>query len=429
MQSDALFQGKWGIEREALRIDRNGRISEFGHPERLASPEFERDFAEAQLEIITPALNGPAEVFSALRDQTRLAYRVLSERSAGAAELLWPFSMPVPVADTGAVELGYKNDGVAYLYRKGLASRYGVRSQLISGIHYNFSFSPLLFESLGLVPEDVYFRVIRNLYRSAWALIVLFGASPRRFDSPEFGRPSERNCRAYLHSLRTGPAGYGALNPELPKMRYGGYGEYRSFVDRSVSTRSRQFGKLYDGIDQLNGNIAQKESEVYLPFRYRQSSNGPYLEIRLFDVDPFVPWGIDERGIRLVHLFIIKALLDDSPAFTGSEWKKAQKKMTRASLCSRSLHGSGRGGVLKELNELFNAFESISASGRSPEENAAYVLAVAQYRNRARNGFFLSERIESQIQAWKGDALAFGLHQAEMNRQEALADERKPAAM
>lgn len=76
-KQDLLFSGKWGIEREALRITSEGFLTRLAHPAELAEPEFARDFAEAQLEIITPPMGSPHEVFSALRDQTKKAYSVL----------------------------------------------------------------------------------------------------------------------------------------------------------------------------------------------------------------------------------------------------------------------------------------------------------------------------------------------------------------
>ena len=423
---EQLFAGIWGIEREALRIGRDGGIASSVHPDELCIPEFDRDFAEAQLEIITPPVSEPAAVFSSLRDQTRKAYAILEKRTDNSDELLWPFSMPVPVKHPELVELGYKKDAEAYLYRKGLASRYGVRAQLVSGIHYNFSFSPDLIREQGCSVDEVYFHVIRNLYRSAWALILLFGASPRRFDrSGDAGNSvSDSNeetgvCKSYLHSLRTGPSGYSALNSELPEMRYSNSGEYRAFVEKAISTPSSRFRHLVPGVDQLNGNIAQKESEVYLPFRYRNSQTGSYLEIRLFDVNPFIPWGIDENGILLVHLFIIKALLDESPLFTEPEWKQASELMKRTSLCARAERVTSTHDDIRTLADVFDDFNRI-VDAFQPDEANRYRNSIAYYRTILETGDLLSERIEREIMVENGDAMAFGLRQAEINRKEAL---------
>lgn len=196
--------------------------------------------------------------------------------------------MPPLIAEPENVELAYKDKKEAYLYRKGLAARYGVETQLVSGIHYNFSFPQKLLDILNRESGELYFHVIRNLYRSAWIMILLFGASPRRFDGVSLNKNEERRCIPYLHSLRAGPTGYSSQNRELPELHYAGLDEYRIFINKAISTPSRRFQTLETGLEQMNTNIAQKESEVYLPFRYRSSKDGPYLEIRIFDIDPFL---------------------------------------------------------------------------------------------------------------------------------------------
>lgn len=414
LNPEHYLTGLWGIEREALRIGEDGKLSGFAHPTELTEPEFARDFAEAQLEIITPPMSSPRDAFEALRSQTKKAYAVLEARTDGGSELLWPFSMPVPVGNEGMVELAYKDKPDAFLYRKGLAARYGAKAQLVSGIHYNFSFSPALFSSLGVAPEKVYFHVLRNLYRSAWLLIFFFGASPRRFEKTARNKKMERLCNLSLHSLRTGPSGYSALNSALPSIRYENRQSYRQGIEKALTTTAPHFSRLKDGVDQMNGNYAQKESEVYLPFRYRESSEGPYMEIRLFDVDPFIPWGLDERGIRLIHLFIIKALHDKSPLFKDAEWKSLEKRNAAISLCGRGrkIENASVTAVFDDFDHIINGFQS--------GESTLYRDAVSFYRNRVENGILLSERIEREIRQRNGDALIFGLEQARKNKEEAL---------
>ncbi|MEX5669602.1 glutamate--cysteine ligase, partial [Pseudomonas neuropathica] len=75
-----------------------------------------------------------------------------------------------------------------YLYRKGLALRYGKKMQCIAGIHYNFSMPEALFALLQREEGDTqdlqdyqsacYIALIRNFKRYSWLLMYLFGASP-----------------------------------------------------------------------------------------------------------------------------------------------------------------------------------------------------------------------------------------------------------
>src|SRR5512135_1050458 len=78
----------WGIERETHRIQAGGDLSGRPHPQNLQPPAFTRDFAETQLEIVTPPRHSVELALASLErltDQARLAV---------APELLWPFSMP-----------------------------------------------------------------------------------------------------------------------------------------------------------------------------------------------------------------------------------------------------------------------------------------------------------------------------------------------
>lgn len=49
--SNYFFEGGFGLERETLRIDKNGRLAQTPHP--FDDPHLQRDFCENQLEIIT----------------------------------------------------------------------------------------------------------------------------------------------------------------------------------------------------------------------------------------------------------------------------------------------------------------------------------------------------------------------------------------
>ncbi len=81
-----------GIERESLRVDKNGKISQKNHPKNLGSPltnkNITTDFAEALVEIVTPPFESPEELFDNLNLLHRFLYSELDD------EMLWNFSMP-----------------------------------------------------------------------------------------------------------------------------------------------------------------------------------------------------------------------------------------------------------------------------------------------------------------------------------------------
>ena len=59
-----------GIERESLRVDKNGKISQKNHPKNLGSPltnkDITTDFAEALVELVTPTFESPEELLITL---------------------------------------------------------------------------------------------------------------------------------------------------------------------------------------------------------------------------------------------------------------------------------------------------------------------------------------------------------------------------
>ena len=175
-----------GLEREIFRVNKDGSIATSPHPaslgDKLYNPYITTDFSESQIELVTPPCDSIAKVHLYLeRLLNHVAFHI------DETEFLWPFSVPpilkdfyVPIAQYGASPLGQ----IKYLYRKGLANRYGVNMQAISGIHYNFSFTDDFWKAYFRKPfsqQDInrgYFNLIRNFKRYGWILIVLFGASP-----------------------------------------------------------------------------------------------------------------------------------------------------------------------------------------------------------------------------------------------------------
>ena len=65
------FRGGFGLEKESLRIMKeDGTISKRDHPFGN-HPLFSRDFAESQLEIITPVTGSAAELHAVILEMTK----------------------------------------------------------------------------------------------------------------------------------------------------------------------------------------------------------------------------------------------------------------------------------------------------------------------------------------------------------------------
>ena len=57
-----IFECNIGLEKESLRIDKNGRLAQTEHPF-LGNPNIDRDFCENQVEIITNPAGSPHDAY------------------------------------------------------------------------------------------------------------------------------------------------------------------------------------------------------------------------------------------------------------------------------------------------------------------------------------------------------------------------------
>ena len=176
-QDNGFFQNleiNRGIERESLRVDQDGSISQADHPEKLGSPltnaDITTDFAEALVELVTPTFNSAEGLFSHLSSLHHFLYSSMED------ELLWNFSMPCAFKDPNEIriaEYGNSNSGMLkHIYRKGLSLRYGSIMQCVSGIHFNFSISKDSWQALANNPDqkfidEKYLGLIRNVKRNS----------------------------------------------------------------------------------------------------------------------------------------------------------------------------------------------------------------------------------------------------------------------
>ncbi len=354
-----------GVERETLRITSDGHLSSKPHPNALGSALTHQwvttDFAEQLLEFITPVSYSVPEMMHQLHDIHRFTYRALDD------DLLWPFSMPCSIEkeeDITLAQYGSSNVGqMKTLYRKGLKHRYGSVMQIISGVHFNFSFSDAFWDEL-LGPQtseqrqasrsDAYFGLIRNYYRFGWLIPYLFGASPAlcasfikktttQLDFKEAGK--ETLYLPYATSLRLSDFGYTSHEQSRLKIGFNSLDEYLEGVRSAIETPSEHFSGIplrdASGLLQLNANILQIENELYAPIRpKRVTKRGEkpsealaragveYIEVRSLDVNPFSPVGLDENQVYFLDLFLTWCVLSDSDQMTHGElgcWRENWK--------------------------------------------------------------------------------------------------------
>jgi glutamate--cysteine ligase len=333
-----------GIEREALRILPEGKLSSHGHYSQLGSAlthgEITTDYSEILLEFITPVSHSPEEAIAQLQDIQKFTFTNID------GELLWPMSMPCFVDDESKIPLaqyGSSNIGqMKTVYRQGLKSRYGSMMQVIAGIHFNFSFSQDFWKIIQNQQQanitqpfndfisDQYFSILRNYKRYCWLIPYLYGSSPALCESFLQGKKPELPFKKspagalyleYATSLRMSDLGYTSSEQSNLKICYNNLHDYVDGVQNAIGLKSDEFAdigvKVNGEYKQLNSNILQIENELYAPIRPKQvirSGEKPsqalrdrgveYVEVRALDVNPFVDTGISLEQIHFLDIFI-----------------------------------------------------------------------------------------------------------------------------
>jgi glutamate--cysteine ligase len=393
-----------GIEKESLRATPEGGLAMTPHPQALGSalthPHITTDYSEAQLELITGVHATPESCLEELLQIHQFTYRALAE------EMLWVSSMPcnlpadenIPIARYGSSNVGRAKS----VYRMGLAHRYGRRMQTISGIHYNWS--------LPEVSSEQYFALIRNFRRHAFLLLYLFGASPAVPSCFVAGRnhalePLAHGTMYMPHgtSLRMGRLGYQSEAQASVAVSYNGLDGYAASLQAALTQpypAYQSVGIMNPGgeYNQLATSLLQIENEFYgtiRPKRVIRPGERPlhalrergveYLEVRLLDLNPFVPIGITSQNIRFLDIFLLHCLLSDSPPDTPQEIAALARNQHKTAAYGREPgialeRGEGEAGLTSWGAELMQEFGPIAAALDATHQTSDYgdALRAAQ---------------------------------------------------
>ncbi len=362
----ALLKGiLHGIEKEGLRVDAHGQLSQAEHPPQLGAAlthsYITTDYSEALLEYITPVFRHSCEALDFLADLHRFGYGALGD------ELIWCTSMPcdipveeaIPIARFGSSNIGQ----LKHVYRTGLKYRYGKMMQTIAGIHYNFSLPEALWpvlqeqqqnrDALETYRSAQYFRLIRNFRRYGWLLLYLFGASPALCSSFLKGRPHQLEQLGpdtlylpYATSLRMSDLGYSNKAQSSLGICFNHLRTYTASLHRAIHTPYERYVAIGTKVDgeyrQLNSNILQIENEYYSdirPKRVAHSGEKPlhalqtrgveYVEIRNTDINPLLPLGIDQQQADFMDAFLVTCLLADDDLIDDDECERISENLKR----------------------------------------------------------------------------------------------------
>ena len=389
LSPEEILKGSFGIEWESLRALSDGKLSLTPHPEvfgdKLKNPVITTDFSESQIEIITPTFDSIDEafdVFSLLAD--------LVNASLPDNEYLWFQSIPCILPYYDKIPIAkYGDEGVeSEKYRMELAKKYGVKKQMISGVHFNFSFAEesveKLYEIIGPdldfkeFKNEIYLKIARNYLRYCWLIIYLTGCSigsHGTFSKDCIHKMDARDAYGIYYStkgpsFRNASCGYKNLKDLYPG--YASVDEFtrdvQSFIDEGDLSEAKE---LYTQIrlkpkrpmDMLN---SLKEDGI------------EYVEIRTLDINPFYKCGLVRHDMKFLHLFLIYMVIKSESDYV--DWQKEAKineenTAERAYDESMRLLKDGEETTLKEwaseiINEMYGMCEVLGIE----EENTLKLM-------------------------------------------------------
>jgi glutamate--cysteine ligase len=416
-----LRGGRKGVEKESLRVSPSGDIAQTRHPAALGAPltneHITTDFSESLIELVTPPFGETWELLQYLCDIHQFVYRHLDD------ELLWSTSMPCALDGDASIPLaqfGTSNVGrMKTIYRHGLGVRYGRIMQAISGVHFNYSFSPRLWGVLADINEskqpaqsfasEQYFGVLRNYRRFGWLVLYLFGTSPAVSKSFFAGRETalakldaDTFYEPYGTSLRMSDIGYRNKNQATVNVSVNSLDEYVRDLSRAIGTPYPPYEKIGVKVDgeyqQLNSNILQIENEYYSfirPKRVARSGERPtkalhragveYVEVRALDVSAFDPVGVNQNKLRFLEAFLALCLLRESAPIGQGEQASLDANHLLVARRGREpnlmLKREGRDfPMLVWARELLDAMEGLCELLDHGESGRPYANALEQQR-------------------------------------------------
>ncbi|MBQ2666716.1 glutamate--cysteine ligase [Methanobrevibacter sp.] len=334
LSADEILAGSFGIEWESLRAKGDGKLSLTPHPEvfgdKLANPVVTTDFSESQIEIITPTFDSIDKAFDNFSLLSDIVNASLPED-----EYLWFQSIPCILPYWDQIPIArYSEEGHAsQRYREDLAKKYGVKKQMISGVHFNFSFSDDFLNRLYDIENsdltfkefknNVYLKIARNYIRYCWLIIYLTGCSigsHKTFSNDCIHLMDEKDDYGSFYSTR-GPSfrnascGYKNLKDLYPS--YNSVNEFVSDVNRFIEDGDLSEAK------ELYTQIRLKPKNPQDMLNSLEKEGVEYIEIRTLDINPFYQCGLVRQDMKFLHLFLIYMFIKEESDY--NDWQKEAK--------------------------------------------------------------------------------------------------------
>lgn len=381
------LDGLFGIEKENIRVDPDGTLSQKPHPivfgSKLKHPFITTDFSESQIEMRTPPLPDIKKTVGFLETIHDIVSLEIEN------EYLWPQSIPPVLPDDEKIPIAkYDDEGIeAQQYREFLAQKYGPKNQMFSGIHFNFSFAEKLLESLYSLSnsnlsfkdfkDTAYLKVTRQMLRLRWMYVLLFGNSPVVDSSFELKckhNPNRINKNVIGLSIRNSCYGYHNLGVIYPD--YSSVQNFKISVDKLIK----------DG-------VINSSKELYTQVRPKfthESNHISYLEFRFIDIDPLTKAGITENALYFLHALALYGLLSEEPdSFDAKSQEIANNYLGYVALNGLQLNpfvDEYTGKVIDVWQEMKNHLQAISDLFQTYSiDNHSYLQALDHVRTLADN--------------------------------------------
>ena len=371
MKNETFYKGSFGIERETLRVNRNGRLAQTKHP--FTDSAITRDFCENQIELITPVSDS---IKGALSQLERLD-RTVRETLAQNGESLWMYSNPPYISSEDEIPVAQfeGNDSAKTEYRKLLQKRYGKRLMLFSGVHFNFSFSDEYLHSIcdsedfKTFKNDFYLRLYKQACMHSWLIVLLTASSPVYDRSLDLDGENG-GVRSEYSSLRSSCRGY--WNSFVPVLDCSGLERFTDSIQSYVDSK-----KLFS------------ECELYLPVRLKPKGenllsnfkNGvSHIELRMFDLDPKQKLGVNESDLEFAHLLLM--YLSSLPDFDYTEKLQRQAVRNHQSAALSNLIGVEVDGtpIIKKAESVIDSMKWFFADDEQALELLEYERCKLYHR-------------------------------------------------
>ena len=323
-----IKKGKFGIEKESLRVNENGELALTNHPkffgDKIKNPYITVDFSESQIEMITPTESSVEKAYDFLRNIHEIVATNLKD------EYLWSQSVPPILPSEELIPLGkFPQNKELEKYREKLALKYGRKKQLLSGIHFNFSFDDEFLKELYELSKEktsfkefknnIYLKISRNYFKYGWMIIYLLGASPvihETYLQKCIDKMKKFTDDTYyfedLVSFRNGSCGY--RNEKDFFVNYESVDKYVKSLERLIEKESISSAKEYYSPIRLK---TKNPKEILLELK---NSGIEYLEFRSIDLNPFSEIGIEKADLEFLHLFILFLFLKDDEPFEEKDY-------------------------------------------------------------------------------------------------------------